>query len=146
MPELIQFSTSFESENARGDLFVFLGAGLPFRQTLGEIDHHFFAEQAGGRVDVEQLRESFRGVAGFFLEFARGGFEEGFVLFAVAGHELPHVLAGGVAVLPDEDDAPVGEHREDYHRAGVDDYFADGFDSVGLEDVVALEGEDATLE
>jgi hypothetical protein len=67
------------------------------------------------------------------------------MLFAVAGHELPHVLAGGVAVLPDENDAPVGEHWQDYHGARVDDYFAHGFDSVGLEDVVALEGEDAPL-
>jgi len=65
--------------------------------------------------------------------------------FFAAGDEFPEELAGGVAILANHEDVPIGEDGHDHDGAGVSDDVAMGFDAGGFDDQVAADAEDAAL-
>jgi hypothetical protein len=59
------------------------------------------------------------GVAGFFQQLALAAQQRVFAHIQLAGRELDHVLAHGVAKLPLHHHAAIVQQRHDHHRARV---------------------------
>lgn len=132
------------------DFFIFLGGGLAEGETFGEEDGHGFGEEAGAGVVVDVFGPAFGAVAGFFDELALAGGDELFAGLDAAGGEFEEELAGGVAVLSDEEDAGIGGigfgvDGEDDDGAVVADDVAGGLDAAGLDDLIFGDPEDVAL-
>jgi hypothetical protein len=139
-----------ERDEVEVDAFVVFGLGVAEGEAFGEEDLHPLAEEAGAGEIADERGPLFGAVAGFFDELAFGGGETAFVAVDLAGGELPHILPGGVAILALHDDervalAPGIIDGEDDDRAIVSNDIAGGFDSVGLNDVVAEDFEERPL-
>src|ERR1700728_111495 len=64
-----------------------------------------------------------------------------FILLFVPRHELPEILACGMAVLADQHDSSVGENRQYDDRTRVHNDFARRYDPARLCNTIALERE-----
>ena len=132
------------------DALVVLGGGFAQGQVFGEHDVHGLGKEAGAGV-VAGVAGPFGGaIAGFFDQLAFGGGHELFARLDAAGGELEQKLAGGVAVLADEQDAGVGGiglgvHGEDDDGAAVAHNVALGGNVAGLAHLVGGDVEDAAL-
>ena len=89
--------------------------------------------------------ETLGAVAGLFDQLARAGLPRIFTVINAAGDELPQKLPCGMAILPDQQHAPVRQNREHHDRAGVRDDFARGPYSAGLDHFVAPDPKYRTL-
>jgi len=132
------------------DFFVVFGSGFAQGEVFGEEDVHGFGEEAGAGEVLDVLGPLFGAVAGFFDELAFGGRDELFAGLDAAGGELEKELAGGVAILADEQDVGVfgvgfGVDGEDDDGAVVADDVAGGADAAGLGDIVCGDPEDAAF-
>ena len=94
------------------------GWAAPARDVAGEVDLHPFAEEAGAGEVFGEEGPAFGAVAGLFDHLALGGGEGGFAGLDAAGGEFEEELAGGVAVLADEDDVGVGGVARTRRRRG----------------------------
>ncbi len=84
------------------DALVVHRIGFARDQILGEIDPHFFTEEAGAGPEFDKFGPTPGAIAGFFLEFAFGGAERRFARIDFAGGNFPKMLARGEAVLLDQ--------------------------------------------
>ena len=132
------------------DALVVFRGGLAEGEVFGEEDVHGFGEEAGAGEVFDVLRPLFGAVASLFDELAFGGGDELFAGFDAASGEFEEELAGGVAVLADEEDVGVGGvgfsvDGEDDDGAVVADDVACGVDAAGFGDFVAGDEEDFAL-
>ncbi len=134
------------TEGVHGDGFVRFGLGGTGREAVRGEDQHALGEKAGRREKIEELAEAPGAVAGFFEEFAASGGDGALAGFDAARDELPEMAAGGMAVLPDEDNAPAGKNGEKNDRAVVDDDVAGDRDAAGFDDAFAANVEDGAAE
>jgi len=139
-----------ERGHADLDLFVVFGSGFAQGEVFGEQDVHGFGKEAGAGEVLDVLGPLFGAVTGFFDELAFGGGDELFAGLDAASGELEKELAGGVAILADEQDVGVfgvglGIDGEDDDGAVVADDVAGGANAAGLGDLVGGDPEDAAF-
>jgi hypothetical protein len=132
------------------DLLVVLGGSLAESEIFGEKDGHGFCEEAGAGIVIGVFRPLFGAIASLFDEFALAGGKEFFAGFDAARRKFEEDLAGGVAVLADEEDVGVGGvgfgvDSEDDDGAVVADDVATAGDAAGLNDLVAGDPEGFAL-
>jgi len=111
-----------------------------------DVNHHAFADEPGSGKQVEDFFPAPRGVAGLFEEFALRSRKRLFSELDAPGDEFPQIAADGMAILANEQQAPVVENGQNNDRAVVNDDIARGADSAGLDDRVAANVEDAPVE
>ena len=100
----------------------------------------------GVRKEVENFLPAPRGVAGLFKKFALGARERMLARLNASSDEFPQIASDGMAILANEQQAPVVENGQNNDRAVVNDDIARGADSAGLDDRVAANVEDAPVE
>ena len=139
------------------DVLVFLWLRDAVFEVLREEDLHPLTEKAGAGEVLGEDGPAFGADAGLFDHLAFGGGERALVGLDAAGGKLEQELAGGVAVLADEDDGgvfgagaefavPGIVDRQDDNRSVVaDDVFLAGFGVAGLDEGVGVNGEDVAL-
>jgi hypothetical protein len=120
------------SEGARGNLFVNLRPRISTGKFLSEENIHSFLKKSRGWKNVQENPETTCTVAGLLDKFADGGAPRTLAWFHPPSDKLPQELVRGMAVLADEENATVGQHREDDHRAGVCNNFPGGADTAGF--------------
>ena len=133
------------------DVLVFLGVRGALAEVAGEVDLHGFTEEAGAGVVLGERCPSFGAEAGLFDHLALGGGEGGFFGLNASGREFEEELAGGVAILADEDEVRVlgvdglvyGE--DDDGAAVTNDVAGVGSGGTGLDDLVGVDGKDGAF-
>ena len=128
------------------------GCGGAGGDVFGEVDLHPLAEEAGAGVVAGEEGPLAGAEAGLFDHLALGGGEGSLAGLDASGGEFEEVLAGGVAVLADEDDVGVawlefagGIDGEDDDGAVVVDDVAGDDGAVGLFHFVGGDVEDFAL-
>ena len=91
------------------DFNVFVGfrGGGTFANVPGQIDLHPFAQKTRAGEVLCQQGPAFGAISGLLDQFAFRGGQGGFVGFDAAGWEFDQSAAGGVSILPLEDDVGV---------------------------------------
>jgi hypothetical protein len=103
-------------------------------------------KKAGRWKNIKEDAEAAGTVAGLFEEFASGGAAGRFAGLHASGNEFPEELAGGVTILADEENAPVGKKRQNDDGTGMDDQVESVAVASRLNDAVATNGKDAARE
>ena len=139
------------------DVLVFFGFGDAVFEVLGEEDLHPLAEEAGAGEVLGEDGPALGADAGLFDHLAFGCGERAFVGLDAAGGEFEQELAGGVAVLADEDDGGVFgagaelailgcvDRQDDDGAVVADDIFFASFGVAGLDEGIGVDGEDMAL-
>lgn len=91
--------------------------------------------------NIHHLHEALGAVTGFFSKFAACGGERTFAGLHAPGDNLEKVIADGVAILADQDDAAVAQNRQEDDGTGVGDDIASGFDVSRLNDDILTHAE-----
>lgn len=130
-------------EGQRLILNALIGIGIRWAggESGGAEGDHALADEAGSGENVHHFHEFFRAVAGFFGEFAAGACERAFAGLHASGDDFKKIIANGVAILADHDDAAVAEDGQQDDGAAVGDDVARGFDAAGLDDDVLADSE-----
>lgn len=115
-------------------------------EVSGEEDIHFLAEESGAGVESSEFLPGAGAVAGFFDEFAFGGLERSLPGVDFAGGEFPDDVAGGEAVLADEEDAAFFVEGDDAGCSGGFDQEAVDLLAVAVDDVIVGDLEERGIE
>src|SRR5215472_4731038 len=107
----------------RNDFLVVLRLRLARCQPFGEQQIHLLFQEAWCREKLQKSSESLRSVARFFPQFALRRFQWRFSLIDSPGHQLPQVLPRGVAVLLNQHNSSVRQHRKHHDRARMRNHF-----------------------
>ncbi len=130
---------SLKREEFHFDDLIFLWVGSSGAKLLGEVYGHGFGHKAGAHVEMQHAAPAFRGVSGFFAQFAFGGHQCVFAFVDSAGTEFPQILLGRMTILPDQEDPWLASgfvHSKDYDRTGVADDVAANFNAARFNDLV----------
>jgi hypothetical protein len=133
------------------DVLVFLRVGGALFDISGQIDLHRFAEEAGAGEVFGKRCPAFGAEAGLFDHLALRGGEWSFIGLNAPGRKFEEELAGGVAVLANEDEIGIFGidglvYRKDDDGAVVaDDVAGVRGGGTGFDDLVGVDGEDGAF-
>ncbi len=135
-----------QTKNPQLDFLVRFGLRLSQSQPLSQKNHHVLADESRSRKQVEQLPHPPSSVSGFFQQFAVRPFLKTLATILAARHKFPKVLAHGMPILPDHQNATVGKHRQHNHRTGMRHDFPCGLHSPRLDHAFAAHAEHTSFE
>jgi len=133
-------------EGAKCDAFVGFRMRGASAKIARDVNDHAFADEAGSGKEIENFLPAARRVAGLFEELALGARKRPLAALDASRDEFPQIAADRMAILADEEQAPVVENGKHDDGAVVYDDIARRADAPRLDDRVAANVEDASAE
>jgi len=133
-------------ERPNGNALVVLGMRGAGAKIARDINQHAFADEAGSREEVEDSLPAARRVTRFFEEFAFRARKRLLAAFDASSDEFPQIVADGMAILPNQEQAAIVENGKDDDGAIVHDEVSRGAYAARFDDRVATNVEDAPME